>query len=302
MTDRQLYKICKRYGRKCLEAKRRFAGLLPEVLRRNLHEKKGFCSIYEFAAKLAGMTREQVDTILRLDRRYEDKQVLRDALVQGKIGSSKLIRIASIATAENQSELFETARKLSKNALDVFVKEYRRDVKADESNTESVDGLFESYLDDKSLPGQNGGAGATGLGGGYPNFDFEILAALSPEVKAKLKDLIDKKLDVNALLLEFFERREQNIKNVKDEMAEEMTMAASRHIPAKVVKLVREEYGDKCAVEGCSKDAANIHHERGFALTGSHDPRYLKPLCLAHHEIEHKEDAYYQRFRRGRAP
>jgi hypothetical protein len=333
MTDKQLYKICKKYGRKCLDARRRFAGLLPEVLRRNLYEKKGFGSIYEFAAKLAGMTRDQVDIILRLDRRLADKPELHQALVQGQIGASKLIWIASVATAENQRDLFETAQKLSKNALDVFVKEMRKENADPEIIGAGVadgeisdgyagainrdpDGLFERFFDDISLPGQRTMTA---------NDNYEILAALSPEVKAKLKDLIDKNIDVNTLLMDFFMERERRIEDRKGAIAKELEnnkdMAcvldgqagdenngvivgrpASRHIPAVVERLLCEEFGDKCAVVGCNAKSENIHHKLGFAKTKSHDPRHLKPLCRAHHEIEHIDDARYQMFRRGMGP
>ena len=73
MTDKELYKLCKKFGKRTLEARRKFAGLLPEVLKRHLYEKKGFSSIYEFAAKLAGMSHEQVNLVLRLERKFEDK-------------------------------------------------------------------------------------------------------------------------------------------------------------------------------------------------------------------------------------
>jgi len=40
---------------------RKFAALLPEVDKRQLFRKHGFYSIFEFAAKLAGMGRKTVE-------------------------------------------------------------------------------------------------------------------------------------------------------------------------------------------------------------------------------------------------
>ena len=100
-TDQELYKLCCKYGAAALEARRKFAGLLPEILRRRLYEKKGFGSIYEFAAKLAGMSREQVQRVLQLERKFEDKPVLKELLVNGEESVNKLARVASIATPEN---------------------------------------------------------------------------------------------------------------------------------------------------------------------------------------------------------
>ena len=176
MTNSQLYRLCKKYGRRVLEARKRFTGLLPEALKRRLYEKKGFPSIYVFAEKLAGLSREQVDTVLRLERKFEDKPALHRALVMGQISSNKLIRIASIATTQNQQELFEASQTLSKQAIDVFVKDYRH--AKERAKNADQNGLFEPPKASISLPGQNSAG---------QNVDFEILARLSPEVKNKIK-------------------------------------------------------------------------------------------------------------------
>ena len=97
MNDQQLFQLCKKYGAQTLEARRKFAGLLPEVYRRNLYEKKGFGSIYHFAAVLAGMSRKQVQRVLQLERKFEDKPILKEALVSGEVSINKLARVASIA-------------------------------------------------------------------------------------------------------------------------------------------------------------------------------------------------------------
>ncbi|MFA6917617.1 MAG: hypothetical protein WC285_02145, partial [Candidatus Gracilibacteria bacterium] len=138
MTDKELYELCKKFGKETLEARRKFAGLLPEVFKRRLYEKKGFSSIFEFAAKLAGMSHEQVRLVLRLERKFEDKPVLQKELVEGEISANKLVRIASIATAENQEEIFEKAKILSNRAVEVFV----RDVKMCNENMENGNGNF----------------------------------------------------------------------------------------------------------------------------------------------------------------
>ncbi|MBI5754420.1 hypothetical protein HZA40_04730, partial [Candidatus Peregrinibacteria bacterium] len=60
LTDQNLYELCKTYGTRALEWRRKFIGLLPEVNKRKLYQKKGFGSIFEFAKKLAGLSEEQV--------------------------------------------------------------------------------------------------------------------------------------------------------------------------------------------------------------------------------------------------
>jgi len=302
MTDKQLYRLCKKYGRRALEARRRFAGLLPEVLKRRLYEKKGFTSIYEFAARLAGLTRENVDMVLRLERRFEGLPELHHALTEGKISASQLVRVASVATTSNQEQMFEAARNLSRRALDVFVKDYKM---SRGPGNEELNGLFEPQNDVNSLAGQTfeGASGPTAQISA--NHDFEILAKLSPEVKNKLKEMMDKGLDINKELMQFFEAREQGIAEEKERATSTKQpnrpakKSPTRHIPAKVKKILKKEYGFKCAKAGCGRVAAHIHHIRRFALTKDNSPQNLEPLCAGHHEIEHGNDPAYQRFRGG---
>ena len=180
LSDLQLFRLCKEYGAQALEARRKFAGLLPEVCRRRLYEKKGFSSIFEFAAKLAGMSHDQVRRVLQLEKRFEDKPDLKKALVKGEVSVNKLARVASIANSANQKDLVAKAKKLSQNALEVFVK--------DEKQNGSPKPLF----DDKSVRAHR----------------FE----LSEEVQEKLIKLREKGIDVNQLILEFLQKREEEIK------------------------------------------------------------------------------------------
>jgi len=85
-------------------------GLLPEVSKRRLWEKKGFGSIFEFAAKLAGLSQEQVRLALNLERRFSGLPVLKGLLVEGEVSLNKLARVVSIATVENEGELAEKVR------------------------------------------------------------------------------------------------------------------------------------------------------------------------------------------------
>jgi hypothetical protein len=75
----------------------------------------------------------------------------------------------------------------------------------------------------------------------------------------------------------------------------------SRYIPAKIRKIVIEEHGSHCSriVGGiaCNKPADHIHHKNRFSEEQVHDPRYLKPLCKGHHELEHADDLKYRQFR-----
>ena len=105
MRDEKLYGLCKQYGALARLWRQKFIGLLPEVNKRRLYEQKGFSSIFEFAAKLCGLSAEQVRLALNLDKRFEDKPILKEIFENGEVSINKLTRVVSIATPENEEEL-----------------------------------------------------------------------------------------------------------------------------------------------------------------------------------------------------
>lgn len=83
LSDSELYKRAKEYGGNARTWMRKFAGLLAEVYRRKLHKRRGYGSIHEFAAKLAGMNEMTTDRILRLAEKLEDKPILLEKFESG---------------------------------------------------------------------------------------------------------------------------------------------------------------------------------------------------------------------------
>jgi len=271
MTDERLFELCKRYGSEAKLWRQRFVGLLPEVNRRRLFLKKGFSSIFEFSAKLCGLSNNQVRLALNLEKRLEDKPVLKKMLEEGQVSINKLARVVSIATPINEQELAEKVKVLTKSALETFV----RDEKQEGSNKP----LFEA----KSLPGQT----------------FQ----LASDVISELNTLHSIGIDVNDFLRKALEQRKEEIANKKEKIASEMknaTAAPNRYIPAKVKTLLREEYGTQCSIPNCQKPAEVIHHTQRFGLSQNNDPRFIAPLCHEHHEIAHAIDLKFQVIRKAR--
>ncbi len=298
LTDKKLLELCSHYGRLALHYRRKFIGLLPEVNRRKLFQKKGFNSIFEFAFKLAGLSEAQVKLAISLDQNFSDKPILHNALTSGKASINKLVRIASVATVENQEFLATQVELLPNRALETLV----RDIKVDPGNFLHVqkngeqNGLFQT----KNDRGVNG---------------FDISVSLpklqnlkfSSEVIAKLSELQNKGLDINELILNFLKNREEKIEIEKAEISararakENSSLAqakkSSRYISAQTKKLLHEIHGTKCAVPHCQKPSKEIHHTARFALANSHDPNFLAPLCDEHHLIAHAIDARFYRAR-----
>lgn len=286
LTDQNLYQLCKTYGERARIWRQKFTGLLPEVFRRKLYEKKGFSSIFEFAKKLAGMSEEQVRLVLNLEKRFDRTPALKSLLVNGKVSINKLARIVSIAKPENEKFLANQVQILSKGAVETLVR--------DENNNHN--GLFKPGFDTKSLPGQT-------LAISSYNESSRNTLRLSPEVHQKLLNLQQKGIDINNLLLELLQNREKEIENKKQQIAEQIAKKEkqkepTRYIPKPVKVILQEEYGRKCSIENCSKQSITIHHTRRFALFASHNPYYLAPLCKEHHELAHSIDANYHKMKK----
>lgn len=272
ISDEKLLKLCEKFGKRALVWRRKFTGLLPEVNRRRLYELRGCGSIFEFAAKLGGLSEQQVRRALNLSYEFRNKPALQALLANGTVGLSKLARVASIATPENELELAEKVKLLSKAALETLVR--------DEHIFEGQNGLSKALFEVKSVPGHT---------------TFELSAA----VIEKLNELQSQGQDVNYILLELLEKRCKGIAQKKAQLSQAAQTTNSRHIPVLIKRVLQEEFGQKCSIKTCSKPAADIHHTQRFSLSHTHDPLYLAPLCKEHHQLAHSVDLTHIRVRKA---
>ena len=127
MSDRELYEYCRFVGAKARMWKRRFVALLPEVSRRGLHRKKGFATIVEFAAKVGGIGKKTVEAVFQVEKHICDKPFFKKILPE--VGVDKVRVIATIATKENQKDLAEKVKTMSKPALELFARAMREEPK-----------------------------------------------------------------------------------------------------------------------------------------------------------------------------
>jgi len=331
ITNKTLYQLCKKYGSQAKLWRQKFIGLLPEVNRRRLFEEKGFSSIFEFAAKLCGLTVEQVRLALNLEKRFSDKPVLKSMLENGEVSINKLARVVSIATPENEEELVEKIKILPKSALDTLVRDekFAKNLELQNQNSGNIsalksgqenqhnqgqdgfnisnkNGIQITFIEAKSLPVQSRIVGQT--------LNFE----LSEDVIKELNELHAKSFDVNELLRKVLQHRREEIIQKKEEIAEEIHERArlvhnqntgssdsqlpkvknpSRYIPVKVKKILHEEFGTKCAIKNCTKPAEQTHHTKRFALSQDHDPRFMARFCHDHHILAHSVDIKFHRSR-----
>lgn len=328
-SDLELYQMCQKYGAAVLEARRKFLGLLPEVSRRDLWRSKGFCSIFHFAAKLAGVSEEQVRLTLNLGRRFGDKPLLHKALTKGEISINKLAKVASIVTLENQAEILRLSANFSTRALETYVRDWKiekagltadpmlvagRDVLSVKPEVVANRGVTAVALAQESLhvnskiPLFLGKASEQVLERAGKNEAVQV--ELEARTLQRLKDLQNKGIDIDEIINQALDQREAQIAAEKEKLGEEQerkaelraeyeqrvigpVSKAGRYIPVKIKRVLTKEHGGKCSVATCQRVSATIHHTLRFAMGGNHDPRFLTPLCREHHEIAHKIDLDY---------
>ncbi|MFH1284016.1 MAG: hypothetical protein ABIH78_00280 [Candidatus Peregrinibacteria bacterium] len=63
--------------------------------------------------------------------------------------------------------------------------------------------------------------------------------------------------------------------------------ASGRAIPAAIKNFLQKKYGTSCAYPNCNKPLEVYHHTKRFAITRSHDPKFIVPLCGLHHSLAH---------------
>lgn len=273
-SDHVLLNLSDKYSLQILEGRRRFMGLLPEIHRRRLFEKRGCSSIFEFGAKLGALSEGQVRRALNFDERCEKKNLplLRKAFTEGEVSINKLARVISLATSENEVELLSKVKVLPKAAVETMVRDFKV-----ENGVKSVPGHMISSM------------------GGELNFSLEI--------KQKLFELQHKGIDLNQLLGEFLGQRDRKIEQEKQKIVEEDQLRAregnggGRYIRARTQNVLKQEFGTKCAIPHCPKLFSLLHHTDRFSLSGANNPYYLAPLCKDHHTLAHSVDRKFHQKR-----
>jgi hypothetical protein len=327
LNDTELFQKCQRYGANAKFWRQKFLGLLPEVNKRRLYEKKGFSSIFVFAAKLGGISEKQVRIALNLKEKFATKPALQALLISGEVSINKLARVASIATAENEEALAAQTKVLSKSALETLVRyeKFAQILISQNQIENNFQQTFETQNDynkptitPKSLPGHcEASLVEKSVFTNSINKDLELLKHLPENLKTRLTTMAQKGINIGELLNDLLDKHEEEIALEKAELAQQQNskhQAAaqniaqidgqvvlppakptkpSRHIPIKIRRLLTREHGTKCSIPNCKQPSKTLHHTQRFALAQTHNPHYLAPLCSDHHQIAHSID---QRF------
>ena len=264
MSDQDLMVKCQEFGKKAREWKNRFVALLPEVSRRGLHRRKGFATIIEFAAKVGGVGKSTVEAIFRVNRALADKPKLKAMVAE--VGVNKVRAVASIATKENENELINLVKTMSKPALEMYVRDEKAHKQTTRPGTENV--VMRERM----------------------SFSVDENIALEMrKIKLRMEKERKEAVEWNDVMCEMVKamaipkkkRRKKKVQ-VSAKKIEE-----SRYIIAEKRHDLNDKHNGKCGHPGCNKPATEIHHIDGFAQVRNHDN--LIPLCHEHHELKHYE-------------
>ena len=109
---------------------------------------------------------------------------------------------------------------------------------------------------------------------------------LEPEVAEQLQKLKGQS-EWNNLMKKLLQAYQAQVEAEKPTVEEIPERAKSRHIPAKIKNYVLAKTVGTCAFPSCYKPYEILHHTDRFALTHSHNPDKLVPLCRAHERLAH---------------
>jgi len=300
--DKTIHDQFSAYGKNAKAWMNKCVLMLPIVEKNRIWEKKNFSSIYEYAAKIAGMSRHKVDDSLRIIRRIEDKPGLM-SVARAK-GVNAVRPVATIATKETDNFWADKAKKMDRNTLRVFAKDYKSE------NLRNPGALYgkESRAGPR-LPVENsfykpsccsGAEIKNEMKKGVGEEKVQLSMKLDKKNAEALKqikgdgdwnDAINKLLSFSQKELvaeqkQLEETEKQFQKELKEEKPEKVTNC-TRYKPAQITKFVKKRSRGLCEHPNCNKSAKHIHHIEPFALKKEHDPDKLVHLCEEHHELIH---------------
>ncbi|MFH1284305.1 MAG: HNH endonuclease signature motif containing protein [Candidatus Peregrinibacteria bacterium] len=241
--------------------------MLPKIEKMRIWEKKGFSSIYEFAAKLAGMNRDKVNEGLRILKRTESMPDIQKVIEKKGIWAVR--PIVRVATPENQKFWAGKAETMSKNTLETYVRDIKNQGRPRTGNP------IESGLSKPSFSKKSSKITVS------MKLDPEVL-----EILAKLKGTNDWNATMKSLL-ESHEKETQREQRAIEAEKPEKVKTFSRHVPIKIRKYVKARAGNRCEAPNCTKPGRHLHHTTPFALKKEHDPDKIRFLCEEHHDIAH---------------
>jgi hypothetical protein len=281
MTDKELFELCQRYGREARKWKNKFISLLPEVYKRRLYRKRKFCSIYEFAAKLGGISKNVVDDAIRLDEKFEKMPELK--ALMSDVGVSKLKTVAGIAKKETDRFWANKAKTMTRSGLATYIHDIKKIPGENDSENHNLS-LFDQqndFSENQNLKTQNTRKSTFSMQLSEKSiFNMQLLKQKLEKEQGEILCWNEVVQMVSGKLLVEKSKPQKNPRPSNPKL---------RQASTKQRRDALEKTNGKCSINGCNKPATEIHHEKPWAIHKSHDD--LQPLCKDHHELAHQSDS-----------
>ncbi len=294
---RNLHRQFVQLGRERNKITYKLLALLPKIQKEKIYEREGYANIYDYAARLAGLSPGVVSKAIKVDEKIREMPHLQKAIESQ--GINKVAIVVGVATRENERELAEKVENMSKPALQEYSKEIRGKV-TDKWQVEMDEKMMFMFLKLKKKFGKN-------------LSNMEALRKMLVEMESREKQpksLSQAKRPVKIPGDFSWEERgnsgkgKYSVENFQLQEFATIKKHPSRYIPAAKKREVLQSTNGQCAHQGCCRPVEIIHHKERFAATGSHEN--MEGLCKTHHEFAHNgisekirvEDYRYREYRR----
>jgi len=276
-----LHKEFVKLGRERNKITYKLLSLLREIDELKIYEKKGYANIYEYAARIAGLSPGVVTKTLKVEEKVKDLPYLKEKIKT--CGINKVGIVAGLATKENEKDLAEKVTYMSKPALQEYSKEMRghttvvwkvdldkkmmsmlltlkKKLDGNLSNKECLRRILEEAIENC---------------GGKRGVKKTVKSSVRNCGENVEKDVVipGEKTFVKALKL-------QGVSQIPGDRKPE-PKKFTRYISAKR----RQNLSEYCEHPGCHRPADVIHHPDRFSECHNHNN--LKSLCKQHHEFAH---------------
>lgn len=303
--DKILHQKFIQLGKERNKLTRELLAMLPEIYKREIYKKEGYQTIYEYAGKIAGLSKFVVEKILRTEKYLEKKPFLKKAILTQ--GIHKVALVAKIATLENEKIWADKIENMSKTAIQELSKEVRNkpffEVKCEAVQTQIKIELDEEmqflFLKLKNRIGKNMSNREAMrqilLKLTEQEFQKKITIA-EKQIAEKQKENGGKKITIAKIQKvnngqQIVQQRpqqtlipEQTIQKVKKSPGKNLPKV-SRYIPIAKKREVLNKNNGKCEYPGCDNPIEVFHHKNRFAISKSHDS--VSGMCKIHHEFAH---------------
>jgi len=296
---KNLHKEFVRLGRERNRITYKLLALLPKIDELKIYEKKGYANIYDYSARIAGLSPGVVTKALKIKEKLRDMPNLQKAIETQ--GINKVGIVVGLATKENEKKLAEKVEHMSKPALQEYSKEVRGKVTV--GWQVELDGqMMFMFLKLKKKLGKN-----------LSNKEClrKILEHAQSEAKCACPEVVLSKSGLHetgkkagtcgqvGIVTKKAKPQGQarELAKIPGEKAQARTadekpIATAGQVGEKVQKISRyisvhqkRKLSDHCSHPGCHRPAEIIHHPDRFSQNHNHEN--LKPLCRAHHEFAH---------------